>query len=78
MDTVCRKIPSTQVLLVLHSDSGNAHVEDVAYLRGLLQTTKKTTVLSPTTVTQAICSAAAMANKGTTTIAQTLENQARE
>ena len=78
MDTVCGKIASTQVLLLLQSDSGNAHIEDVAYLRGLLQTTKKTTVLSPTTVTQAICSAAAMANKGTTTIAQTLENQSRE
>ena len=41
MDTVCGKIASTQVLLLLQSDSGNAHIEDVAYLRGLLQTTKK-------------------------------------
>ena len=78
MDTVCGKNPSTQGLLLLHSDNGNAHVEDVAYLRELLQTATMPAILSPTIITQAVFSTAAVANQGITANAKTLENQARE
>ena len=78
LDTTCGKNTNDPRLLLLHSSRGKPDVNDDAYLRGLLQAATIPALLSPTIITQALCFAAAMADEGLTTVAQTLENQARK